>query len=251
MKFIFTTLCSFAFLGLHAQSINYFEFEMGPKLESYQAVGNDKVKALQPISVGAGFSLGKMLSENSYVEVGLFKNDYSSNFEIISLNTEGLELTSEVNRLYPTFNSTQFAMMLGHRLRLSEKWTIYGEAGTHLFINRRLDSEGSLDISSKTRSNETGYEENIYVTTFSNGFESGSYLLRLNIGAYHDISETMSINLSLSVRGTSTIINEYEIQYFTDSEPQNRNAKLQSNGGQLGFYLGLKYRLSSFAPQNR
>ncbi len=244
---IIAFFCFYIF-NVDAQTINYFEFEMGPKVDRYNAVGNKNVKGLLPIGIGAGVSLGKMLSEKSYFEVGLFKNDYSSNFEIISRDLEGQELTSKINRLYPTFSSTQLALMLGHRLRLSEKWTIYGEAGAHLFVNRRLDREGSLGINSKTQNDESGYEENIYVTIFSNGFESGSFLLRLNMGCYRDISETMAINFSISARGSSVVINEYEIQYTTDSEPQNQNAKLQTNGDQLGFYLGLKYRISSFSP---
>lgn len=218
---------------------------MGPKFEQYKVIGNANVQPLQHLDVGAGISAGKFFSDDIYLELGLWKNDYSSKFEVKSLNTDGEELKSFSNQLYPTHSTAQASILGGYLHELNTAWSMYAQGGVQFFITKKLDREGS-QLFTETASNQTsGYRENIYLITYSNGFESGNLLLRADVGLCRQISDFFSLELTASYRGSSLPISEYEIEYFTDSASEVKRARVQNRGKSLGFYFGLRYKLSN------
>jgi hypothetical protein len=226
--------------------VHYFRANMGPKLEHYVATGNANVSAYPHMDVGAGFYLGKRFTERVYAEVGLIKNDYSARFEITSQNMAGEELKSFSKELYPTFSSVQVGLLGGYRLPLSEKWTVYGQGGVHFFLSKKLTREGNQNFKDAATNEKNTYEETMNVTTFSNAFEAGNLIFRADAGVYRRVSETLSIDISVSGRASNLPLNQFTIEYtsFSNSTPQQ--AEFTNKGVAINLIFGVKYRINKF-----
>ncbi len=244
---ILTSLLLLAIINIsYAQTIHYFRVQMGPKMENYKVLNNDNVKALSHVDVGAGLLVGKRFTENFYAEAGVFKNDYSAKFEITTKNQDGIELKSFSDQLYPTFSTAQAGIFGGYRSEYSEKWTWYAQGGVQSTLTKKLEREGSQFFYEIAKNEASGDEEQIEVITFSNGLGPGNLIFRADAGLYRSVSEHLAIDMSVSGRFSNLVFNEFEIEYFSQSEPQKKRAVLQNNAKSFSFSIGLKYKINDY-----
>ncbi|PCJ66395.1 MAG: hypothetical protein COA58_06355 [Bacteroidetes bacterium] len=226
--------------------LHYFRVNMGPKLEQYVVNGNSNVTSIPHLDVGAGLYIGRRFTENIYAEVGLIKNDYSARLEITSQNMAGEELKSFSSQLYPTFSSVQVGLLGGYRLPLSEKWTIYGQGGFHLFLNKKLTRTGSQFFKEPARNESGSYEEDIEVIAFSNDFEPGNIIFRGDVGVYRQISKSLSLDFSVSGRFSNLPLNEFKIEYSSFSNSTKQQAVVANKGVALNLIFGIKYQINKY-----
>lgn len=245
MKKILLLIFVISVYQVQAQSIHYFKVQMGPKLEKYSVQGNSQVQALRHIDVGAGFTVGKRFSKNTYAEISLFKNDYTSKFEVTTQSTSGEELKSFKNVLYPTFTSVQLGVVGGYRQPLSEYWEVYAQGGLQFLLNKKLSREGSELHIERAVNEDTGYEETIELYTFSNGLGGSNFLLRADLGMYRNLTDLWALDFGVATRYSNVQLNEYEIEYVSASYPAKRRAKLSNTGTSIAFHFGLKYRINA------
>lgn len=238
--FLFACL---SFAGF-SQNFHYFRVQMGPKSEKFEVTGNDNVIAQNHIDVGAGFMLGKRFNENLYAELGMYKNDYSSKFEVLSLNKDGEELSSFSDKVYPSFSSAQIGLNGGYRYEFTEKWTGYFQVGVQTFLSRKIEREGSQLHIEIAKNNESGYEEEINLTTYSNGLEAGNLIFKGDVGFFRVISKELALDFSVSGRTSNLPMSSYKIEYNTFSELEKKRAEITNYGKSFGFYIGLKYKFN-------
>ncbi len=231
-------------LQSYGQTIDYFRVHLGPKIDRYTVTQNDNVRAKLHMDVGAGIYVGKLITEQFYGEIGLVKNDYSAKFEIDVIQPNGTVLTGFGNQLYPTFTTTQLSLAAGYRYPLSKKVTLYGQGGFNVIVNKKLSREGSQTFTEEVRNDEFGLTETLQVVTYSNGFGPGGFVFRGDVGAFIQVGKDLFIDLSLSARSSSLVLNEFDIEYIAESDSQKRGARLSTKGTGFGLYLGIKYRIS-------
>jgi hypothetical protein len=227
-----------------AQTIDYFRVHLGPKIDRYTVTQNDNVRAKLHMDAGAGVYVGKLITEQFYGEIGLVKNDYSAKFEIDVIQPNGTVLTGFGNQLYPTFTTTQLSLAAGYRYPLSKKVTLYGQGGFNVIVNKKLSREGSQTFTEEVRNDQFGIKDEIEVITYSNGFGPGGFVFRGDVGAFIHVGKDLFIDLSLSARSSSLVLNEFDIEYIAESDSQKRGARLSTKGTGFGLYLGIKYRIS-------
>jgi hypothetical protein len=231
-------------LQSYGQTIDYFRVHLGPKIDRYTVTQNDNVRAKLHMDVGAGIYVGKLITEQFYGEIGLVKNDYSAKFEIDAIQPNGTVLTGFGNQLYPTFTTTQLSLAAGYRYPLSKKVTLYGQGGFNVIVNKKLSREGSQTFTEEVSNDEFGLAETLQVVTYSNGFGPGGFVFRGDVGAFIHVGKDLFIDLSLSARSSSLVLNEFDIEYIAESDSQKRGARLSTKGTGFGLYLGIKYRIS-------
>jgi hypothetical protein len=228
----------------YGQTIDYFRVHLGPKIDRYTVTQNDNVRAKLHMDAGAGIYVGKLITEQFYGEIGLVKNDYSAKFEIDAIQPNGTVLTGFGNQLYPTFTTTQLSLAAGYRYPLSKKVTLYGQGGFNVIVNKKLSREGSQTFTEEVRNDEFGLTETLQVVTYSNGFGPGGFVFRGDVGTFIHVGKDLFIDLSLSARSSSLVLNEFDIEYIAESDSQKRGARLSTKGTGFGLYLGIKYRIS-------
>ena len=226
--------------------LHYLRVNLSPKLEQYKASGNENVEALPHLDVGASIYLGNRFTPKIYAEVGLQKIDYSSRLQITTYNVDSEELKAFDKQLYPTFSSVQMALLVGYESRFSEKWNVYGAAGINFFVSRSLDREGSQFYDEMAKNDETGYEEPIAVYTYSNDLEGGNILMRADLGLYRQVSKTLFLDMSIAAKSSFTPINEFEIEYTSNSNTNIQRARLETRGSSVSLNLGVKYRINKY-----
>lgn len=230
-----------------AQGLNYFKVHMGPKIESYTSDAPN-AKGLINVNAGAGVSVGKLFTEQVYVELGLYKNDYSARYELTSVLANGQEVKTAGSSIYPTFSTTQLASIVGCRFNPGFNWQAYAEAGLHFFVARKLDREGSSTYNETAQNDETGDATELSIIEFSNGLEPGNLLFRGNVGVYRALNERLSLDISISGRISTLPLNEFQVDYTEINSPnQNKQtARFSTNGAQIGLYFGIKYNINPF-----
>ena len=248
MRYILSICLGFAAQFLLAQNVHYFKAHMGPKMDKYEVVGNQNVKALTHLNVGAGVAMGKRFTENIFAEAGIYKNDYSAKFEVTTLDDNGEELKAFSDKLYPTFSTTQLSVLVGYRMELSEKWSWYTQGGIQGIVSKKLDREGSQSILDTARNESSGAKEAIKLITYSNGFGAGSLLFRGDVGVFKRLSPSLSIDVSLSGRFSTLNLNEFDIEYTKENSDKHQ-AKLLTNGVNLSLYIGLRYRINNYTDK--
>jgi len=231
-------------LQSYGQTIDYFRVHIGPKIDRYTVTQNDNVRAKLHMDAGAGIYVGKLITEQFYGEIGLVKNDYSAKFEIDVVQPNGTILTGFGNQLYPTFTTTQLSLAAGYRYPLSKKVMLYGQGGFNVIVNKKLSRNGSQTFTEEVRNDEFGLTETLQVITYSNGFGSGGFVFRGDVGAFIHVGKDLFIDISLSARSSSLVLNEFDIEYIAESDSQKRGARLSTKGTGFGLYLGIKYRIS-------
>ncbi|MGB0851561.1 MAG: hypothetical protein ACPGTP_09945, partial [Bacteroidia bacterium] len=164
---------------------------------------------------------------------------------VLSLNKEGEELSSFSDKVYPSFSSAQIGLNGGYRYEFTEKWTGYIQMGVQAFLSRKLEREGSQLQEEIAKNTESGYEENIFLTTYSNGLEAGNLIFRGDIGFFRVISKEIALDFSLSGRSSNLPLSSYKIEYNTSSELDKKTAEITNYGKSLGFYIGLKYKFNN------
>lgn len=231
-------------LQSYGQTIDFFRVHIGPKIDRYTVTQNDNVRAKLHMDAGAGIYVGKLITEQFYGEVGLVKNDYSAKFEIDVVQPNGTVLTGFGNQLYPTFTTTQLSLVAGYRYPLSKKVTLYSQGGFNVMVNKKLSRKGSQTFTEEVCNDEFGLTETLQVITYSNGFGPGGFVFRGDVGAFIHVGKDLFIDISLSARSSSLVLNEFDIEYIAESDSQKRGARLSTKGTGFGLYLGIKYRIS-------
>lgn len=226
--------------------LHYLRVSLNPKMEQYKTSGNKNVETLPHLDVGASIYLGKRFTPKVYAEVGLQKIDYSARFQIKTRSIEGEELIAFDKQLYPTFSSVQMAMLGGYETRLSEKWSVYTNAGINFFVTRALDREGSQFYDEIAKNEDSGYEEPIDVTTYSNGLEGSNIFLRADLGFYRQVSKTLFLDISVTGKTSFASVNEFKIEYSSESNKAPQIATFETNGSSLSLNLGVKYRINKY-----
>ncbi len=247
MKKLLTLLMLFSSSLLIAQNLHYFRINLGPKYESYNVSGNDEVNSLFHMDAGASIYLGKRFTENIYTEVGLLKNDYSAKFDVNTIGLGNHKYRWFNNDIYPTFSSTQIALNMGWRQSYSERVSFYGSLGFQLFLNKKLRRVGSQQYVRESNIEYDGARETIEIYTFSNGFEGGNVLVRADVGTFIQVSKFLFIDLGLTARGATDVINEFQIEYTSLSEPEKKTATLRTDGVGLMLNFGVKYQIAKFS----
>jgi hypothetical protein len=121
--------------------------------------------------------------------------------------------------------------------------TLYGQGGVNVIVNKSLSREGSQTFTETARNSEFGLEEEFNVITYSNGFGPGGYLFRGDIGTFIHIAKDLFVDISLSARSSSLVLNEFQVEY-TDLDSFKKGATLRTKGNSYGLYLGMKYRIN-------
>ena len=138
------------------------------------------------------------------------------------------------------------ALLLGYENRFSEKWSVYGTTGINFFVSRTLDREGSQFYDEMANNDETGYQESIAVYTYSNDLEGGNILMRADLGLYRQVSKTLFLDMSIMAKSSFTPINEFEIEYTSNSNATVQRARLETRGSSVSLNLGVKYRINKY-----
>lgn len=214
-------------------------------MEFHSIENEQAVNILNHIDVGAGIYGGKRFTKNFSVELGVIKNDYSSKFDI-STTYDKIPVRAFENFVYPTYTSYQLGVLGNYRKALGENWALFGQAGFHLFISKKLSRDGSVFTNSELVDSVGGVLRQFEMITYSHNMEAGNLIFRGDLGLYYNVSSSLAIEMSISGRMANLPIHSFKIDYDLNDANPGKQVKITNSGKSLGLQLGIKYVVNSY-----
>ncbi len=218
---------------------------MGPKTEFHRIENAPVIKLASHLDAGAGFYMGKRLSDNVSLELGFLKNDYSTKFNIETVSADGEKVEIYEDFIYPTLTSYQLGFLGNYRQPLSEKWTGYGNFGLHIFISKNLSNLGSTSTYYDRLRKDNVVIEEFSLTTFKNTEGPANLIFRGDIGLYRNLNENLALDFNFSARASNLSLYSYNLDLTSNRGASQKNMKVNNQGVSLGFNLGVKYMVNS------